>query len=207
MNLFYMGLKSNHFNPMPYFLKDNYVGFDWPGIADLEHVDKDEWQAKAIEACLDDGQALLDRLAEISLFVYTMQDGDYVLMTDGDHAHLGDLGDYYYVERTSESEDNISHRRGVTWLKSLPREELHAELQQLVGKQATLAEFEREVTHEQMEQWMAKTAEVPHEEAGKMSLVDEATVKEALDILKSAMGSEDAERRERAAIAILRFAK
>jgi predicted Mrr-cat superfamily restriction endonuclease len=206
MNLFYMMPELDRFNPMP-FLKDNYVGFDWPGIADLEHVRDDEWQAKAAEACMVDGRALLNRLAEISLFVYTMQDGDYVLVADGDHVHLGDLGDYYYVESNGESEEHISHRRGVTWLKSLAREELHTELQQLVAKQATLVKFEHAVTHEQMEQWMTKTVEVPSVEAAMRSLVDEETIREALDILKSALRSEDADRRERAAIAILQFVK
>lgn len=207
MHLFYMKPKLDLFNPMPFFLKDNYVGFDWPGIADLEHVGKDAWQAKAVEACMDDGQVLIDRLAEISLFVYTMQDGDYILMTDEDYVHLGDLGDYYYVESTGDEEAVISHRRGVTWLKSLPLEGLHTELHRFISKQATIAGFERSVTHEQMEQWMAKNAEVLHDAADKRSLVDEDTFKEALDILKSAMRSEDAERRERAAIAILRYAK
>ncbi|WP_139994165.1 hypothetical protein [Paenibacillus paridis] len=206
MNLFYMQPERDGVLPMPIFLKDNYIGFDWPGIGDLEHVGREEWQELAVHTCLEQGQALLDRLTEIGLFVYAMQDGDYLLVADGEYVHLGDLGDYYYVESAGQAEDIYSHRRGVTWLKRMLKAELHAELQPLAGGQANLARLDRPVSQELLEKWTAKPAHEGHE-ASRMRHVDDETIAEALEILKKAMKSKDLERKERAAIAILRFAK
>lgn len=206
MNVFLLNPDHHGLRHIPMFLKDNYVGFSWPGIADLEDVSQADWHNKVVQAYKDEGQVLLERLAEIGCFVYGMQDGDYLFVTDGEIVHLGDLGDYYYVESSDTDEDSLSHRRGVTWLKSMLKADVHSELKSFLNRQVKVAKLEQSVTQEQLECWMRNA--VKQEQGALQSvLVDEETIARALDILNEAMSSGDTERRERAAIAILQFAK
>ncbi|MGO4546806.1 hypothetical protein AB4Z29_18575 [Paenibacillus sp. 2TAB23] len=206
MNVFLLNSEFHGARHVPTFLRDHYVGFEWPGIGDLEQLSKEAGQEKVVQACDQKGAVLLDRLLEIGSFVYDMQDGDYLFLADGDHVHMGDLGDYYYVDRPSEEEAGLCHRRGVTWLKSLLRSELHPELKSFVDRKVTISMLERKVTPEQIEHWLDK----PFGQAAdteRSCAVDQETITLALDILRKAMRSGDADRRERAAIAVLQFAK
>ncbi|WP_138756214.1 hypothetical protein [Paenibacillus sinopodophylli] len=206
MNVFLLNTELQGTLHISTFLKDHYVGFDWPGVGDLEQVSKDEGQAKAVQGCDNKELNLLEQLQQISSFVYDMQDGDYLFMTDGDYVHMGDLGDYYYVDSMSADTGSPCHRRGVTWLKSLLRSDLHPELKAFVDRTAILSKLEKAVSLEQVEYWMARPAGQA-ENMVRASIVDGETINQALDILKKAMSSEDADRRERAAIAVLQFAK
>ncbi|WP_424768450.1 hypothetical protein [Paenibacillus sp. sgz302251] len=206
MNLFQMKSDLNGINRMAEFLKDNYVCFGLPGIGDLEHVSKEELKERLTQVCQLEEQELTVQWEAASTFAHIMQDGDYLFVANDDYVHLGDLGDYYYLEHFDTIEDNTCHRRGVTWLKSLLREELHPDLQSFLDKKATIAKFERDVSHEQLERWLEKPKE-NRQHSGHPVNIDSDTVEEAIEILKMAMRSEDAERRERAAIAILRYAK
>ncbi|MFC5649238.1 hypothetical protein ACFPYJ_08855 [Paenibacillus solisilvae] len=203
MQLFSMKSVIHGTNRMEEWLEENYVSFGWPELCDLEGVSKEE----AVNQLSQPGKAqgrLLDELAEeVYAFVYAMQDGDYLLVAEEDRVHLGNLGDYYYVDQAEAAEDDKCHRRGVTWLQSRPRTELHEELQRFLEHEAAIGQFERPVTHEQLE-WLLSGAADVSRTAG---LVDVKTIEEALDILKQAMRSDDAARRERAAAAILQFAK
>lgn len=208
MNLFQMKLGFYGVGRMKEFLKDNFVSMGWPGLGNLEDISKDELEQRLAEARLYnyEGQEWSERLTEVSSFVHEMQDGDYILIADEDWVHLGDLGDYYYIDQFDSTEDGTCHRRGVTWLKSLPREELHTELQRFLDEQEMITKFKRAVTLQEVERWMSNSIEAI-EEPCHLKLVEEKTIEEALNILKIAMQSEEVERRERAAIAILQYAK
>jgi hypothetical protein len=67
----------------------------------------------------------------------------------------------------------------------------------------SIVRFNQPFSDSQLDRWISHTkGDVP-----KTIQVDPETIGEALDILKQAMRSEDADRRERAAIAILQYAK
>ena len=213
MQLFRMMAELNGVNLAHVYLKDNYVSFGWPGIGNLENVSKDEfagtWSEAVRPAGAGQGQLQLqwmERLGEVSTFVYEMRDGDYVLIFDGELVHLGDLGDYYYVDALDDAEVGGCHRRGVTWLRSAPIEELHEELRQFACLRTSIAKFGRTVTSKLLEAWMTPLADAAAKNSPCIQ-VDRRTIEEALDILKEAMRSSDADRRERAAIAILQYAK
>ncbi|WP_052350710.1 hypothetical protein [Paenibacillus gorillae] len=200
---------------MSAFLEDHYICIGWPGIGDLERMEPDEAMASLVKVYRLEGQELADRMQEISMFAYGMADGDYVLVKDGEEIHVGDLGDYYYVENADTPEDGTCHRRGVTWLKTVRSEELSVpELQRMLHEERAIAWLDRPVDKSTLERWLsgagtAGTAEcgsgiLPLEEA---PIVDAATIQAALDILKAALHCEDTERRERAAIAILHYAR
>ena len=180
---------------LPEYLANHYVSFGEPGSGDWSRLDR-----ARLEELL--GGAEANRQAEDAfVFAHVMQDGDYVLATDGERLVLGDMGDYYYLEEFDNAESRSGHRRGVTWLRSLRGEELHPELQAFLREDGELGLFGREVTREELERLLVRPAE---DGSGR---IDEATIREALDVLRAAMRSDDADRRERAAIAILQAAQ
>jgi predicted Mrr-cat superfamily restriction endonuclease len=206
MNLFQMKSKPHGIERMAEFLKDNFVCIGWPGIGDLGHVDKEELEDRLAQVYKYQGQELANQLEAVSAFVHTMQDGDYVLVADNDCVHLGDVGDYYYIEEFDTQEDGTCHRHGVTWLTSIPRSELNAEVQELLRQSGTITKFEHPFSMAQLERWSSNHEGIAPM-TGKTSNVDPQTIEEALQILKKALRSEDADRRERAAVAILQFAR
>ncbi|WP_219834849.1 hypothetical protein [Paenibacillus sp. R14(2021)] len=198
MHLFRMKATLDGESRMPEFLAHNYICFGKPGIGNLEQRSRSELTAQLAEAPLDD-QERRQQLKDYCTFAYEMQDGDYVVVDDGAYVHVGDVGDYYYLDSFDNDEDRSGHRRGVTWLRSLQREEVHPELAAFLGQAGEIGIFGHPLTDGGLEHLLSKPAAEP----GRAGFIDEATIQEALGILRAAMRSEDAERRERAAIAIL----
>ncbi|RED65376.1 hypothetical protein [Cohnella phaseoli] len=185
------------------FLEDNYVSIGYPGIGDLEGADRHE-----IETRLADG-GFAERgreAAEIDLFVNGVQDGDYVLLENGDTVMIGDVGDYFYVESSDTGEDGTCHRRGVTWLRRIPRSELNDLVQGTLDAPGLLKLFAYPSQLAQLDRWLAPQLENKPSD-GDLPQVDRETIAEALAVLKAALRSDNPDRRERAAVAILRYAK
>lgn len=197
------------------FIEDCFVCLYSPGIGDMERGAKEQWFQRLAEqndfsvvgAEAECGSIDLDkRLADMEMFALTMQDGDFVLVRDGDEVHVGDLGDYYYVDHADALEDGSCHRRGVTWVKSVLYDLLPNELQKLTNEAVPVSQFDKSVTRAQMELWFSgessRTATVPM----PMPEIDAAVIETAISVLTAAMSGEDAERRERAAAALLQYA-
>ncbi|AZN39048.1 hypothetical protein [Paenibacillus albus] len=136
------------------------------------------------------------------IFAHVIQDGDYILVGDGERTYLGDLGDYYYVEECDTEEEDSGHRRGVTWLQHVEVNNVHPELMTFLEQDGELGQFHRPLSREQLDQLLVKPAAA----AAAGSWVDAETISEAVAILREAMQSGDSERRERAAIALLQAA-
>ncbi|MFF2016062.1 hypothetical protein [Paenibacillus sp. NPDC058177] len=188
------------------FLEDHYVCIGYPGLGDLEGIDRDELDGRLEQAYGYQGQELAGHAEVVNLFVHSMQDGDYLLLADGDWVHLGDLGDYFYDERFDIEGDGRCHRRGVTWLTSIPYAALNSVVKALLAEEATVSMFQEPIAAARLDLWI-RDREMSGNLLNIGVRVDEETVAEALDILKKALKSPDAERRERAAIAILQYAK
>jgi predicted Mrr-cat superfamily restriction endonuclease len=212
MNLYQLKSTLHGIDRMAQFLKDNFVCIGWSRIGDLEKLTEAEIRERLAQEYRYSEGELSQGLEEVSCFVHAMQDGDYVLVAANDSVYLGDVGDYYYVEPSDSDEEEMCHRRGVTWLNSIPRLELNAEVQKLLGSSGMVTRFEHPYSTARLERWAAKLA--AHDGVPDNTIpvptsveVDSSTIKEALEILKQAMRSDNAERRERAAIAILQFAQ
>ncbi|WP_379134830.1 hypothetical protein [Paenibacillus sp. sgz500958] len=149
---------------------------------------------------------LEESLDAVKLFVHDMQDGDYVLIAELDRVHLGDLGDYFYEDSPEARDKGLCHRRGVTWLVQIPRAELNAEVRLFLEHPETVSKFPYPVDQAQLYRWSSNLL-TGNLGTARSAVVDEDTIAEALEILKSALRCSDAERRERAAAAILRYAK
>ncbi|WP_239616291.1 hypothetical protein [Cohnella mopanensis] len=209
MNLYQVKSNPLGIERMAGFLKDNYISIGYPGIGDLDNISPNELKERLTQAYEYEGQELLNGVDELSAFVNEMQDGDYVLVSENDSVYLGDVGDYYYVDASDSVEDGLCHRRGVTWLQCIPRSELNDYVREFLGYPGAIKKFEYPISYAQLErgiepQTMEK-ARSPVDDHAHVH-VDQQTIDEALAIMKEAMRSDDADRRERAAAAILQYA-
>lgn len=209
MNLFQ--LKSNPYGveQIEDFLENNFVSIELRGIGSLENVDTDQIRKRLLEQTyLYKDEDHTTQLEEVNLFVHTMQDGDYVLVADQDIVHLGDLGDYFYDELSDTLEKGMCHRRGVTWLTRIPRSELNTDVQELLAQPDRVSRFKYPTSRAQLDTWGSNLllSEKSNSNAASVQ-VDGKTIEAALEILKKALLSDDVERQERAAIAILQYAK
>ncbi|MNI00251.1 hypothetical protein D3C73_530470 [compost metagenome] len=194
-------------NRMKEFLEDNYVCIGYTGIGDLEHAGKKEIRTRLILAGTTAGAELEAAADSLDIFVNVMQDGDYVLIEDGEWAYLGDLGDYFYAEAFDSPEDGRCHRRGVTWLKTVPAPALNPLLRAWTGGEEAVLQYNGPLPEARLELWITDSSADGTPESEKAALVDAETLSKALTVLKCALDSGDADRRERAAIALLQYAK
>lgn len=189
------------------FLENNYICIGYPGTGNLETASPEEMLVRLLKSGAYQGPELETAVADLNLFVHEMQDGDYVLVADGQWVHLGDLGDYFYDDTFDTTDDGRCHRRGVTWLKSIPQCALNPEAAELLAEEAQISRYRGTLPAARIELWIEGSGMADSEAEGKRALVDEVTVLKAVAVLKEALQSEDADRRERAAIAILQYAK
>ncbi|XID92376.1 hypothetical protein ACF3MZ_28585 [Paenibacillaceae bacterium WGS1546] len=192
---------------MKAYLEDNYVSIGYPGIGNLEDADREEIAGRLYAAYGYEGEELAARSAEVYRFASLIRDGDYILLEDGEFVHVGDVGDYFYADASDSAEDGACHRRGVTWLARVPRSELNALVRQLLDNPGIVNAFEYPASAAGLDAWLSPEPQGARSEAGERAVVDRRTVEEALEILKQAMRSGDPERRERAAAAILNYAR
>lgn len=206
MNLFQMGSKPLGIERITEFMQDNYVCIGYPGIGDLENISTEALRDRLIHTYQYSEPELTQHLQAIQMFVHTMQDGDYVLVVDEEWVHLGDLGDYFYNELFDNPDNGTCHRRGVTWLKSLSYTDLNLGVKEFLGESGLIAQYKGTMPSARLDLWIMGSVERGQTENNPVS-VDEETVTKALNILKEALICDDVERRERAAIAILQYAK
>lgn len=207
MKLFQMKTSPQGVERIAEFLEDNYVCIGYPGTGDLEQAKREDLRVKLLQSRTYGESELEEALNHLELFVYEMQDGDYVLVADGEWVHLGDLGDYFYDGTYDNEEDGRCHRRGVTWLKSLPGSSLNPAAAALLAEEALISRYRGARPSARLELWIGETGADITESGGPSPGVDADIIAEALAVLKEALHCGDAERRERAAIAILQYAK
>jgi predicted Mrr-cat superfamily restriction endonuclease len=207
MKLFQLQTSLRGTEWMKEFLQDNYVCIGYSGIGDLEQATREMTARRLKQTYAYGEQELEEALEHLELFVHEMQDGDYVLISDGEWAYLGDAGDYFYNDVYDNAEDGRCHRRGVTWLKSLSLAALNPQVREFLTGSAPISEYTGALPPERLDLWLTDTGSGSSDDPRGTVRVDEPTIAEALAVLKEALLSEDPVRRERAAAAILYYAK
>jgi predicted Mrr-cat superfamily restriction endonuclease len=209
MNLFQMKSNPLGIERIAEYLEDNFVSIGLPDIGDLEIIGEAQVRVKLEQVYKSNEQELMEQLKAVHLFVHMMQDGDYVLVAEHDFVHLGDLGDYFYHEESGTPDSGLCHRRGVTWLARIPLADMNSEVQELLAQPQMITRFKYPIDRAQLYRWSSNLLEIapPTATADKAVhiQVDDDIVEEALQILREAMRSNDTERRERAAIAVLQY--
>ncbi|MEO2203441.1 hypothetical protein ABGV42_06825 [Paenibacillus pabuli] len=206
MNLFHIQSTIHGIDRTATFLEDNFVGIDWPATGDLEQVPAEEWKEQIVQHYAIRESELSRVVGTLQTFVNIMQDGDNVLIHDDEWAYVGDVGDYFYDNSTSIGEDSICHRRGVTWLGRIPLTAINDKVRALISDTSIISTFGHPRSQAQLDPWLSRTHETETTDRNSVS-VDDVTVREALEVLKDALHSEDVDIRIRAATAILQFAK
>lgn len=205
MKLFGMKAILNGSHKMADYLEHNYVCAGRAGIGDLETANESEIRSRLLHFNYNDEHEFNSQLNTMIHFVLEMEDGDHVFVVDGEDVHLGDLGDYYYLEQFDTPEDGSCHRRGVTWLSCLRKESLDEELQALLNQPEEVTMLSPTLSRAQIDDWLTGRKESQSSQTEPLTINPEL-VQEAIHILAAAMKSENAERRERAAAAILAYA-
>ncbi|RXZ79341.1 hypothetical protein EBB07_23060 [Paenibacillaceae bacterium] len=223
MNLYQLSASAHGKERIVDFLKDNFISIGWAGLGDLEGIDRQELKTKIAAAYRIEGERLADCTEHISQFIHSMQDGDWVVIAHQDTVYLGDIGDYFYDETFDNEEVGLCHKRGVTWLAKIPRVKLNESLQRLLASEEAISKFKYPLEQAELDQWIVNPQhggagagrqdqgehKGQEQQMGKQLQVpvDEATIEEALAILKQALRCGDPDRQERAAAAILHYAK
>ncbi|UPK46929.1 hypothetical protein [Paenibacillus pabuli] len=207
MNLFHIQSTLQGIDWTSSFLENNFIGIGWPATGDLEHGSAEEWKEQLVQRYRLGETELSDVMDTLYTFVYIMQDGDYVLVSDKDWTYVGDMGDYFYDDSNGTEGESICHRRGVTWLGRIPLAELNDKVLALVSHDSIIAKFEHPIAQAKLEPWVSITSSTTTGDNHSSARVDEGTVQEALNVLKKALQSEEADLRIRAAVAILQYAK
>lgn len=205
MNLFHIQTAVHDIDRRSSFLADNFIGIAWPGTGDLEMHPPSAWKERLVSGYKLEGGELAAAMETLHTFAQVMQDGDRVMIHDGQWIYIGDVGDYYFDDSCGIGEDLICHRRGVTWLGRVSIEETNDKVRALCHSSSILAKFGHPVSQAQLEHMPADAIEKSNDAPSVH--VDGATVQSALDILKAALHSDKEELRVRAAAAILQYTK
>jgi len=212
MNLYQLSSKPHGKEQIAEFLKDHFVAIGWPGLGDLEGISEQELGSRIAEVYGYKGEKLVELTEQIYLYVHRIEDGDWVVVAHQDTVYLGDIGDYFYDETMDHTDSGLCHKRGVTWLARIPWMKLNEAVQAWLSRGAAIARFDHPLEVAELEQWVRppqqKEAAVNSQgDVQRKAEVNQETIEEALAILKRALRSSDTDRQERAAVAILQFAK
>ena len=141
MQLFQIKSKPHKIERLPLFLEEGFISIGYPGIGDLTGATIQKIEE---ELTRDDkgytGQSLAFHKGMVNAFVNTMQNDDIVMIADGDHVHIGQIGDYYY-NPAYDNEEGMCHRRSVEWLTTVQRHYLNEKVQEHLKNRATLTKF------------------------------------------------------------------
>ncbi|MEC1524469.1 hypothetical protein P9D43_20920 [Neobacillus niacini] len=139
MKIFMLRSKPNNTERIDVFLRDNVVTIGWQETGDLTNATKEDIR-EALKSNGYEGQSLLTNLGLVNAFVRTMQEGDLVLIRQGNIVHIGEVGPYRWAK---EYEDmKMSHAHSVKrWFTPVAFNQLNASMQSLLKNIRTIAQY------------------------------------------------------------------
>lgn len=208
MNIFQMKTQPNGIERITEFISQGFVCIGYPGIENLEGVQKDEIRKRLHEKYKWTGSKLGNHLGIVNAFTNTMNDKDIVLITEGDWVHIGEVGPYYYDDNFED--EGMCHRRDVTWLKKIQRHQLNEYVKELLRNRSIVTKFKHPSDIAELDKVLNPEKDLSdkqHVFSFDEILVSEDHVKKALQVLLSALESENEEVRVDAAKSILKVSK
>lgn len=201
MNVFQIKTKPHGIERIQEFLDKNFVCIGWPGIGNLNKIDKDELRDKLAIIYKTSGHKLGNILGQVNCFVNTVKNGDIILITDKNWAHIGVLGDYDYKDNYDNEVDGMCHRRPVEWKAAVKITELGASIQQLLKNRNTICQFPDPIETSGLEKHLNKQVPISTKNSTKLDDLFE----DALKVLEDELKSSDPDRRLKAATELLRL--
>lgn len=199
MNLFQLKSKPHGIERLPLFLEDNFIAIGWPGIDDLTNVSAEEIE-KRLEKAYPDyrGQTMAYHKGMVNAFVNTMEEGDLVMIGQGDYTHFGQVGPYKYIAQFDNDDDGMCHQRNVKWLAMVEKNSLNDKVQEHLRNRATITKFKYPFQLAEIETILAGEHDSTIQSSEKALVIEKAW-----NVLKDALESDDAQIRVLAAAAII----
>ena len=141
--------------PMPHginrvdnFKAKNIVAIGWPCIGDLTGKSREELKDILSRPPYTlSGLELGNAYATIDIFVNQMQNGDLLLMPNGDDIYFGEItSDYYLDPNVDNNTDVYPHQRTVKWLSDTSRKNLSKPLRSSLKVHRTTANLSHHST-------------------------------------------------------------
>lgn len=211
MNIFQVKSKPGNIERADEFVSERFVAIGWEKTGSLQGVDKEAIRAKLKDAYEYDGQSLLTNLGTVNTFVNTMEEGDVVLIANGDMVHIGIIGPY----RWEPNYLNIycAHMRPVEWKAQVRRNELNDEVRSLLRNGTSVTKFKHPFHVAEIDRYLGlePVSDIPSYES-KESLTSKVVEQtdlaaKALKILEAQLNSENEQIAHEAAKEILRYLK
>lgn len=217
MQLFQMKAFPHKKDRLQQWLKEDFVNIGWPLLGNLTNVSKEELKLRLSP---DDttypnytylGQVLANQLGTISAFVHTMKKGDIVMVTENDWVHVAKVEEYEYDPHFDTDAEGMCHKREVKWLAMVHKNSLNETIQELLRNRGAVTRYKHPFSQSELEAIINNAANEENLDGFNASSApftsdDIPTLQnKALQILAEALYSNDFERRERAAIAIMKL--
>ncbi len=204
MNIFQIKTKPHDKERLNEFVQGKFIAIGWPGIGDLAGVEKEEIRQRLEQRyTYKNARSLGNDLGNVWAFVNTMQEGDLVLFNGHqDHVYIVKVGPYRYEEQY-DNEEGMAHQRAFELIKVAKRDDLNPKIQELLRNRSAVTRFKYPLEDAELD-------EIPANEIlnfNQKITVDKAAIEKALNILYSELESNDSDRRFKAAIELLQFAK
>lgn len=172
--------KPNRTERIDVFLKDNVVAIGWTDTKSLEDTTKMEIKEALISLGYQ-GQSLLTNLGMVNAFVHSMQEGDLVLIRQGNIVHIGKVGEYKWNDNYEDM--RMAHTRSVEWITQVPFKELNASIQSLLKNIKTIAQYSGTLEESELMQYII--TDPTENEPAQIKIKDkEALLANTMEILK-----------------------
>ena len=206
MHIYQMKTKPNGIERVGDFLRDGFVCIGWAGLGDLTGATRSDIKERLASAYGLTGHRLGNALGQVNTFVNTMQEGDVVLVKEGERVHIGVVGPYSYDGRYDNESDAMCHRRHTQWLGFVKREELNASVQRILANMNVICQYPLPFEESGLGQYVGEYRPTPNlsRSTPNQSRLD-GLLEEALKVLEEELRSEDPDRRLRAATELLRL--
>lgn len=201
MKIFQIKTKPHGIERFQEFINEEFVCIGWPGLGNLKDVGKDEIRNRLEEEYKYTGHKLGNALGQVNTFVNTMKNGDVILITKKNSAHIGIVGEYLYEKKYDNQEDGMCHRRNVKWKNEIPLRNLSSSLQRLVNNRNTICQFSDSLEASGIYEILGKQPLMNKNDAIKLDNL----FSEALLVLEKELKSEDPDRRLKAAAELMRL--
>lgn len=204
MNIFQIKTKPHGKERLNDFIQGKFIAIGWPGIGTLTGVSKDQVRKRLEEEYLyENARSLGNDLGNVWAFSETMEENDIVLFQGHqDDVHIVQVGPYEYVEKF-DNEEGMAHQRKYELLKVMKRQALNSKIQELLRNRSAITKFKYPLEEAQLD---FPEVDGPFKSDSKLN-VDSNALQEALEIIYGELKSENIDRRFKAAIELIRFAK
>ena len=127
---------------IPLFKKYNIVAIGWGDVGDLSGKTKEDIKNITSETYNLTGVKLGNSYASINMFVNDMQEGDIVVIPDGEEVYLVEITGGYVFNDTPEF-SIAPHTRTIEWKTTVKRDELPDELRRALRVMRTTASLSK----------------------------------------------------------------